>query len=258
MNRYFGSFFIALSFYVLFAFTVFYFFFNEKIIIKEPNLEQTISLKHIELKEKEEKLVEDKVLENSIQEEKKEEPIIPEKPIETTKPIIKKEIVKKVQEKPIEKKKVLVEKEIKKPLEKVIEKPVEKETKQEIAKANNIVEDKTVDKDIQVQKTTINDNSQQEIVNEKKDYLDKHLAQIRNLINQNVKYPNRARKLSIEGVVTVKFKINEDGTVGNITIIDGHKFLQSTTIEAIEEASKSFPKINKSIEIQIPIEYKLI
>ena len=50
MNRYFGSFFIALSFYALFAFTVFYFFFNEKIIIKKPNLEQTISLKHIELK----------------------------------------------------------------------------------------------------------------------------------------------------------------------------------------------------------------
>lgn len=250
MNRYFGSFFIALSFYALFAFTVFYFFFNEKIIIKKPNLEQTISLKHIELKEKEEKIVEAKVVENSIQEEKKEEPIIQEKPIETTKPIIKKEIVKKVQEKPIEKKKVLVKK--------AIEKPVEKEEKQEIAKKNDIVEDKIVNKDIQEQKTIINDNSQQKIVNEKKDYLDKHLAQIRNLINQNVKYPNRARKLSIQGVVLVRFKILENGNVEDITILNGHKFLQEATIEAIMEASKKFPKVNSTIEIQIPIEYKII
>ena len=250
MNRYFGSFFIALSFYTLFAFTVFYFFFNEKIIIKKPNLEQTISLKHIELKEKEEKIVEAKVVENSIQEEKKEEAIIQEKPIETTKPIIKKEIVKKVQEKPIEKKKIVVEK--------AIEKPAEKETKEDLPKTNNIVEDKIVNKDIQEQKTTIKDNSQQEIVNEKKDYLDKHLAQIRNLINQNVKYPNRARKLSIQGVVLVRFKILENGNVEDITILNGHKFLQEATIEAIMEASKKFPKVNNTIEIQIPIEYKII
>ena len=250
MNRYFGSFFIALSFYTLFAFTVFYFFFNEKIIIKKPNLEQTISLKHIELKEKEEKIVEAKVVENSIQEEKKEEAIIQEKPIETTKPIIKKEIVKKVQEKPIEKKKVVVEK--------AIEKPAKKEIKEDLTKTNNIVEDKIVNKDIQEQKTTIKDNSQQEIVNEKKDYLDKHLAQIRNLINQNVKYPNRARKLSIQGVVLVRFKILENGNVEDITILNGHKFLQEATIEAIMEASKKFPKVNNTIEIQIPIEYKII
>ena len=84
------------------------------------------------------------------------------------------------------------------------------------------------------------------------------MALIRDLINQNVKYPLKARKLSIQGVVTVRFKINENGTVENIIIVDGHKFLQNATIEAIEEASKKFPKTNKSIEIQIPIEYKLI
>ena len=84
------------------------------------------------------------------------------------------------------------------------------------------------------------------------------MALIRDLINQNIKYPLKAKKLSIQGVVTVKFKLNEDGVIENITIIDGHKFLQNATIEAIEEASRNFPKTNKSIEIQIPIEYKLI
>ena len=104
----------------------------------------------------------------------------------------------------------------------------------------------------------VEEKAPQPLVDEKKDYLDKHLAQIRNLINQNVKYPLKAKKLSIEGIVTVRFRINENGTIENITILDGHKFLQSATIEAIEEASKNFPKTNQSIEIQIPIEYKLI
>ena len=84
------------------------------------------------------------------------------------------------------------------------------------------------------------------------------MAQIKELINKNVKYPSKAKKLSIEGIVIVKFKILEDGTVQNIEIIQGDKFLQTSTIEAIEEASKNFPKTNQNIEIQVPIEYKLI
>jgi protein TonB len=88
--------------------------------------------------------------------------------------------------------------------------------------------------------------------------LDKNLALIRSLINENVKYPSKAKKLSIEGIVVVKFKILEDGSVENIQIIEGHALLRNSTIEAIEEASKSFPKSEMSIEIQIPIEYKLI
>ncbi|NCA92255.1 energy transducer TonB, partial [bacterium] len=60
------------------------------------------------------------------------------------------------------------------------------------------------------------------------------------------------------GIVTVKFKILENGSIENLIIIDGHKFLQDATIEAIQESAKSFPKANTSIEIQIPIEYKLI
>ena len=98
----------------------------------------------------------------------------------------------------------------------------------------------------------------EKVVDEEKVYLDKYLVEIRNLINQNVKYPIRARKLSIEGIVVARFKLEKDGTVHNITILKGHDFLQNSTIEAIEQASKSFPKTPKSIEIQIPIEYKLI
>ncbi len=232
MKRYINSFFIALSFYILFGFCIYYFYSNNKIeIIEEPKLSQTISLKYIELKPVTNDVVEEKIVERDIQEEKPIEKIKPkleEKIAEIKKPIIKKESKQKVE---------------KKQIEKIIE--TNNEVKSEVK--NEIVKEETIQKDIQIAK-----------VDEKKDYLDKHLIEIRNLINKNIHYPKRAKKLSIEGIVIVKFKINEDGTIGNITILEGHEFLQKATIEAIEEASKSFPKTNRSIEIQIPIEFKLL
>lgn len=227
MRRYFSSFFIAISFYSFFAICLFYIMANDKVFIKKEEEPKLISLNHIELKPE-------------IKEEKKEpepqtkEIIKEEKIVETPKPIIP----KKVEKKEIEKK--IVEKTV------VEKKELESTTK---------IEEKAKVTENQIPQQLL---PQKPPVDEKKEYLDKHLEQIRTLINQNVKYPLKAKKLSIEGIVTVKFKINEDGTVENITIIDGHKFLQSATIEAIEDASKSFPKTNQSIEIQIPIEYKLI
>lgn len=227
MRRYFSSFFIAISFYSFFAICLFYIMTNDKVFIKKEEETKLISLNHIELKPE-------------IKEEKKEpepqtkEIIKEEKIVETPKPIIP----KKVEKKEIEKK--IVEKTV-----------VEKKEFESTSK----IEEKAKVTENQIPQQLL---PQKPPVDEKKEYLDKHLEQIRSLINQNVKYPLKAKKLSIEGIVTVKFKINEDGTVENITIIDGHKFLQSATIEAIENASKSFPKTNQSIEIQIPIEYKLI
>ncbi len=229
MRRYFSSFFIAISFYAFFAVCLFYLMANDKVFIKKAEETKLISLNHIELKPE-------------IKEEKKEpepqtkEIVKEEKIVETPKPITPKKVEKKEIEKKITEKKV-VEKQESEPTKKIQE------------QVNKIEE-----------KAPLSENKlpPKPLLDEKKEYLDKHLAQIRSLINKNVKYPLKAKKLSIEGIVTVRFKINEDGTIENITIIDGHKFLQSATIEAIEEASKNFPKTNQSIEIQIPIEYKLI
>lgn len=233
MKRYFSSFFIAFSFYAFFTIGIFYIFANDKIIINKTEVPKTISLNHVELKP------EIKPLQEEV---KKEEPKVEEKKVE-----VKKEPIKKTVE-PI---KPLINK---KTEEKVVEKKtIEKkdvETTTKVEEAQN----KPVEKVIMAEKEILS----KPVVDEKKEYLDKYLVQIRNLINENVKYPLKAKKLSIEGIVIVKFKILEDGSVENIEIIEGHKFLQNATIEAIQEASKNFPKTNKSIEIQIPIEYKLI
>lgn len=239
MKRYLSSFFIAFFSYVFLGLIIFYLFKENIIVQKEEKKEiKTISLNHIELKPQiQEKPTEILKEELPVEEIKKE--------LEIQKPIENKPIENKITERKKEKPKQKIEKKITE--SKIVEKHIEK-NKENIIKEN--IQSPKVEKEIVEQK--------QPIIDETKDYLDKHLAQIRNSINQSIKYPQKAKKLSIEGIVIVKFRITEKGTVENILIIDGHKFLQNSTIEAIEEASKSFPKINKSIEIQIPIEYKLI
>ncbi len=205
---------------------------NNNKIIDIENEPKSISLNHIEL-ESENKIEQNQQEKTPINEEKKE-----------TKKIVEKQI-----EKPIEKQKTTITK-------KIETKEIAKEELTQKSETNESTQKQTQNQSssTEIQTTT----STKPVIDEKKEYLDKYLSQIRDSINKNVTYPSKAKKLLIEGTVIVKFKITENGSVEDITIIDGHKFLQSSTIEAIEEASKEFPKTNKSIEIQIPIEYKLI
>lgn len=233
MIRYLNSFVITSFVYAFTTVAIFYFYNNSDIIIEKPKAPKTISLNHIELKQETSNVLEKPTLEEKkelVKEEVKKEIIKPEPVVKKQEP--KKELVKKQEPKP--------------------EQIAKQEPTQELQKTQETV----TKNEVVAQKEEV--KSVEKVVDEEKVYLDKYLVEIRNLINQNVKYPMRARKLSIEGVVVAKFKLEKDGTVHNITILKGHDFLQNSTIEAIEQASKSFPKTPKSIEIQIPIEYKLI
>lgn len=218
MNRYFSSFFITTILYLVGTLFLFYTFADILIVEEKKQEELKISLSHV------------MVQQEQTSAQPVSEPIIEPEPLAQVPTPIKKKI-----EKP---KKENIQK-------KVVKEPI-------IVKVQNLSEPK--------QNTLIEEKqlTTKPQIDEKKEYLDKNLALIRSLINENVKYPSKAKKFSIEGIVVVKFKILEDGSVQNIQIIEGHALLRNSTIEAIEEASKSFPKSEISIEIQIPIEYKLI
>jgi protein TonB len=90
-----------------------------------------------------------------------------------------------------------------------LKKKIEKPRKENIQK--KVVEKKEVEKPIKNQKlltnTIKNENQKSDLPNEikqtkvdTKEYVDKNLALIRSLINQNVKYLPRAKKVSIEGI----------------------------------------------------------
>ena len=42
-------------------------------------------------------------------------------------------------------------------------------------------------------------------------------------VNENIQYPEKAKKKKIEGTVMLRFIIEEDGTVGNVWVRDGPK-----------------------------------
>ena len=235
MKRYLNSFFITLVLYISFAGILFYIFANENIIKKKSEKPKIISLNHI--------IIEPKVKPKVIPQVQKKIEEVEEK-IEK---VIKKEKVKP-------KKKVITK--IKKKVKKIkkVKKKI-KEKKIKVQKEKQIIQKQEVKKIQKLQKQEV---AKKIVINEEKEYISKYLKEIRNHILNNVKYPRRARKLSIEGIVKVKFEILKNGKIHNITIIDGHKLLRKATIKAIKRASDDFPRTNKSIEIIIPIEYKLI
>ena len=218
MNRYFSSFFITTILYLIGTFFLFYSFADILIVEEKKQEELKISLSHV------------MVQQEQTSSQPVSEPIIEPEPLVEVPTPIKKKI-----EKP--KKENIQKKVVKEPI-------IEKNQNFPEPKQNTLVEEKQLTTKPQI--------------DEKKEYLDKNLALIRSLINENVKYPSKAKKLSIEGIVVVKFKILPNGTVENIEIIEGHAFLKASTIDAIEEASKKFPKSNSNIDVQIAIEYKLI
>ncbi len=231
MNRYLNSFFITLFVYVTLGSFVFWFF--KKDFIKPKEQTKTISLNNL-----------------TILETPKVEKI---QPIEKDKPkeIIEKKLIKKVEETKKESIKK-VSKNIKK--DSKINKPIKKEiVENSLKKAEKIVEFTQKTKKEEPIKTP-----QKNIIDEKKDYLDKNLFKIRELISKKVIYPNRAKKFAIQGVVLVEFKILPNGDIENIKILEGNRFFHNSTIEAIKEASREFPKVSKELQIQLPIEYKLI
>ncbi|MGB5917715.1 energy transducer TonB [Arcobacter sp.] len=159
-------------------------------------------------------------------------------------PVIKKEVPKKELEgkkisKKVIKKKVLKKEAVKKVVEKkIITKKHEKEEKKIVKKEQEFIQ-KSIKKTYE------------------QDFLNEHLKQIVVLIQKNIKYPKRAKRLNIQGKVLIRFKILTNGEIREVESISGHTLLIKSSIEAIEKASKAFPKVKKEIVIKVPIQYTL-
>ena len=61
-------------------------------------------------------------------------------------------------------------------------------------------------------------------------------------ISSNKRYPEECYKNGIEGRVIVKFKIEKDGTVSNVTVLRGiHPLLDAEAIRLVESMPKWMP-----------------
>ena len=91
---------------------------------------------------------------------------------------------------------------------------------------------------------------------------DAYTAKIRRAIQQNLLYPKMAKRMRMQGVVRVAFRVLKDGSISNIRVINAPKkllakgamkTLKSLDLEAIpSQLGESFMDIN------IPIEFKLV
>jgi protein TonB len=70
------------------------------------------------------------------------------------------------------------------------------------------------------------------------------------------RYPARARRLEMEGVTEVQFRITRDGTVEGVTVVksSGFPLLDRASVETIKRAAP-FPPIPGTI--RVPISYRL-
>lgn len=91
--------------------------------------------------------------------------------------------------------------------------------------------------------------------------IDKYTSKIRRQIQQNLLYPKMAKRLRIQGVVKIEFRVLRNGTITNIETLNtpkkllekgALKTLKSLSLEPIpSELSEDF------LNIFIPIEFKL-
>lgn len=88
---------------------------------------------------------------------------------------------------------------------------------------------------------------------------DPFLAAIKSAINDNHIYPRTAKRLRQQGNVLVEFIWTKDMELKGLKILKSsqHKVLNEAALAAITAAAKSFPKHDKTVQIQIPLVYKI-
>jgi protein TonB len=89
-------------------------------------------------------------------------------------------------------------------------------------------------------------------------YMREHFAYIKEIIQRNINYPSRARKMGWMGRVVVSFVINENGRASDEKILEssGFEVLDNNVITTIKTVSP-FPRPPVKAELHVPIIYRL-
>ncbi|MRI82869.1 MAG: hypothetical protein C6I00_00425 [Nitratiruptor sp.] len=86
-----------------------------------------------------------------------------------------------------------------------------------------------------------------------------YASAIRAAIMRHRFYPRLARRSRKEGEVLVAFTLTPTGHLQDLRILrsSGHKLLDRAALQAIQRASKEFPRPQEPVSITVPIEYRL-
>lgn len=259
MIRHSSSFFISIILHISILLALFYSYKN--IAHTEKKEETRVQINLCNFAPHKEKIIEKKAISKKenvkpikkIQKKPQEKKKIPKKtvPVKKEKIIPKKKVIKKTPPKPIEKK-IEIEKPIPEP--EIKNTPVIKE---EVPKKEIIQKEKEIlpPKEEAIDNETLQQNNSMQL---EKEYLNKHIQKISQLLRDNLYYPRSARKRGITDSFTVKIKLLTSGKVDSIEVIDAkHKILSRAATKTITNIADKFPKPNQELVIHIPINYSL-
>jgi len=85
------------------------------------------------------------------------------------------------------------------------------------------------------------------------------LARIRTMIENALCYPAIAKKLRLEGVVTVSFSLRSNGNVENIQIVSssGSSVLDKKALQTVASLDGEYPHLEKKVDLSLPISFSL-
>lgn len=108
-----------------------------------------------------------------------------------------------------------------------------------------------------ISQSALSDEAQKRFGNAIGSYFD----YLRSAIDQNKKYPVRAKRLGQEGTVVVLLKIQKDGSLGNIKIKNSSssRILDQAAVNLIKKSApfKSLPEYIQNNDFEIPIQWFL-
>jgi periplasmic protein TonB len=91
-----------------------------------------------------------------------------------------------------------------------------------------------------------------------KRYLSQHFDYIKSIIQQNIRYPKRARRMGYQGKVIVSFIIRKDGNAEDIKVAtsSGFQVLDDNVVGTVK-AVTPFPRPPVEAVVQVPVSYRL-
>ena len=162
-------------------------------------------------------------------------------------PKIQKEVLKEKPKKIVKKKEFL---EKVNPLKKQL---IEKEEKEIKKIVENVLEKKVLQSKKITKLETLPKEPKKETI--EASFLD----EIRLLIQSSLRYPSMARRLKIQGVVLVSFKLDKNAKVviASVKKSSGSSLLDSRALDTVKDLSGRYPTLSRTVELKIPIAFSL-
>lgn len=150
------------------------------------------------------------------------------------------------------------------PPKKIKKKAIKKVVKKKVVKKKKVKKKKVKKKNVKKKKVLKKRTARQASSPQQKSIKNAYLSKIRRSIERRKKYPKSAKRAKQQGTVRVRFTINANGSIRNISLVGGTPYakLNKAAFKILRRIG-SFAPIPKelgkrSLTVTVPIRYKIL